>query len=228
MSSIIVAGDTSGSVTLSAPAVAGTTTLTLPTTSGTVLASGTAVTVAQGGTGASTLTANNVILGNGTSAVQVVAPSTNGNVLTSNGTTWTSAAPSSGGMTLLGTVTATSGNSLSLGSLNLTSYKSLYISAVGISSSNINGTVYINADNGQVRGSTFTTSNTSQTNLTYGVLELDLATGIFTASVQTFVANSSTYDATRTDINTATTTIYFRLNSTQTFDAGSFIVYGVK
>jgi len=39
------------------------------------------------------LTANNVILGNGTSAVQVVAPGTTGNVLTSNGTTWTSAAP---------------------------------------------------------------------------------------------------------------------------------------
>ena len=51
------------------------------------------VPVANGGTGASTLTANNVILGNGTSAVQVVAPSTSGNILTSNGTTWTSAAP---------------------------------------------------------------------------------------------------------------------------------------
>lgn len=48
--------------------------------------------VANGGTGATSLTANNVILGNGTSAVQVVAPSTSGNVLTSNGTTWTSAA----------------------------------------------------------------------------------------------------------------------------------------
>jgi hypothetical protein len=49
--------------------------------------------VANGGTGAATLTANNVILGNGTSAVQFVAPSTSGNVLTSNGTTWSSTAP---------------------------------------------------------------------------------------------------------------------------------------
>ena len=61
----------------------------------------TALTVAQGGTGAATLTANNVLLGNGTSAPQFVAPSTNGNVLTSNGTTWTSAAPPSGGVTSL-------------------------------------------------------------------------------------------------------------------------------
>ena len=48
--------------------------------------------VANGGTGAATLTANNVLLGNGTSAVQAVAPGTSGNLLTSNGTTWTSAA----------------------------------------------------------------------------------------------------------------------------------------
>jgi hypothetical protein len=52
--------------------------------------------VANGGTGATSLTANNVILGNGTSAVQVVAPSTAGNVLTSNGTTWASTAPAAG------------------------------------------------------------------------------------------------------------------------------------
>jgi len=54
--------------------------------------------VAKGGTGATTLTANNVILGNGTSAVQVVAPGTTGNVLTSNGTTWASTAPAPGGI----------------------------------------------------------------------------------------------------------------------------------
>ena len=50
----------------------------------------TALTVAQGGTGAATLTANNVVLGNGTSAVQFVAPGSSGNVLVSNGSTWTS------------------------------------------------------------------------------------------------------------------------------------------
>ena len=52
--------------------------------------------VANGGTGAATLAANNVLLGNGTSAVQTVAPGTTGNVLTSNGTTWTSAAAGGG------------------------------------------------------------------------------------------------------------------------------------
>jgi hypothetical protein len=52
--------------------------------------------VARGGTGANTLTANNVLLGNGTSAPLEVAPGTNGNVLTSNGTTWQSTAPTTG------------------------------------------------------------------------------------------------------------------------------------
>jgi hypothetical protein len=56
--------------------------------------------VADGGTGRSTLTANNVVLGNGTSAVNFVAPSTSGNLLVSNGTTWTSATLASSGVKL--------------------------------------------------------------------------------------------------------------------------------
>lgn len=59
----------------------------------TSLTLGSALPVASGGTGSTTLTANNVLLGNGTSALQAVAPGSSGNLLTSNGTTWTSAAP---------------------------------------------------------------------------------------------------------------------------------------
>ena len=51
------------------------------------------LTVGRGGTGATSLASNNVLLGNGTSAPQTVAPGTSGNVLTSNGTTWQSSAP---------------------------------------------------------------------------------------------------------------------------------------
>ena len=53
----------------------------------------------QGGTGQTSLTANNVLLGNGTSGVQFVAPGTSGNVLTSNGTTWQSTTPAASGVT---------------------------------------------------------------------------------------------------------------------------------
>ena len=65
-------------------------------TTGTITLNGT-LSAANGGTGQTSLTANNVLLGNGTSAVQTVAPGSSGNVLTSNGTTWVSAAPGSGG-----------------------------------------------------------------------------------------------------------------------------------
>ena len=76
----------------------GSTGLTPSTSStGAVTVAGT-LAVANGGTGATSLTANNVLLGNGTSAVQVVAPSTAGNVLTSNGTTWQSTTPAASGI----------------------------------------------------------------------------------------------------------------------------------
>jgi len=96
---VAIKGSDGGSVTLDAGAAAADTTLTLPNTSGTILQSGTAVTVAQGGTGAATLAANNVLLGNGTSALQVVAPGTSGNALVSNGTTWTSATVTASALT---------------------------------------------------------------------------------------------------------------------------------
>jgi hypothetical protein len=56
MASIVVAGDTSGTVTLTAPAVSGTTTLTLPTTSGTIVTGTTPSGTIVGTTDTQTLT----------------------------------------------------------------------------------------------------------------------------------------------------------------------------
>jgi hypothetical protein len=84
--------------------------------------------VANGGTGATTLTANNVLLGNGTSALQVVAPGTTGNLLTSNGTTWTSSAPA---VTLAGSQTFTNktisgaDNTLTVDGTNAVGYRNI-------------------------------------------------------------------------------------------------------
>ena len=61
----------------------------------------TPLTVAQGGTSRATLTANYVLLGNGTSALQMIAPSTAGNLLTSDGTTWASTTPAASGVTAI-------------------------------------------------------------------------------------------------------------------------------
>jgi hypothetical protein len=87
VTSVDVSGGTTGLTTSGGPV----------TGSGTITLAGT-LAVANGGTGATTITANSVVLGNGTSAVQTVAPSTSGNVLTSNGTTWESTAPAASGI----------------------------------------------------------------------------------------------------------------------------------
>ena len=64
--------------------------------------------IENGGTGSTTFALNNVLLGNGTGALQAVSPGTSGNVLTSNGTTWVSAAPAAlGVVTTTGTQTLT-------------------------------------------------------------------------------------------------------------------------
>jgi len=111
----------SNSPTLVTPVLGTPTSGTLSNCDGLPLSTGVVGTlpVANGGTGASSLTANNVLLGNGTSAVQVVAPSTAGNVLTSDGTTWASSAPAITGFSNMSTavypttVTNSSGSAMS-------------------------------------------------------------------------------------------------------------------
>jgi hypothetical protein len=49
--------------------------------------------VANGGTGVATIASGSVLVGSGTGAVQVVYPGSAGNVLSSDGSTWISAAP---------------------------------------------------------------------------------------------------------------------------------------
>jgi hypothetical protein len=78
--------------------VTGTTTVADLNATGTVGFTN-ALAVTSGGTGVATLPANNVLIGNGTSAVTSVAPSTAGNVLTSNGTAWTSTPAATGAYT---------------------------------------------------------------------------------------------------------------------------------
>ena len=87
----------------------------LTLTNATISSVSTPITVAQGGTGLTTLTSNNVLIGNGAGSVTFVAPGTSGNVLASNGTAWVSqAAGGSGSWVYLSTVTASNAATVSV------------------------------------------------------------------------------------------------------------------
>jgi hypothetical protein len=81
-----------GAATFSGATVANTFSSSGATITGGSISGITDLAVADGGTGRSTLTANAVLIGNGTSGINSVAPGTSGNVLSSDGTSWTSAA----------------------------------------------------------------------------------------------------------------------------------------
>lgn len=89
--------------------VGGTATVSGNMTIGGDLNLGTPLAVVDGGTGEGSLAANAVLLGNGTSPIATVAPGSMGNVLTSNGSTWTSAAPGGSGNQIQTTVIASTG-----------------------------------------------------------------------------------------------------------------------
>jgi len=104
-----------GSVSLANVSITGGTVSGNTTFSNVTISSvATPITVAQGGTGATSLTANSVVVGNGTSQVTVVSPGTSGNVLTSNGTNWISqAAGAATGNVTYGNATVSLGGSSS-------------------------------------------------------------------------------------------------------------------
>ena len=123
-----------------------TPTISTPAITGGTITGITDLTVADGGTGVSTLAANAVLLGNGTSAIQTVAPSTAGNVLKSNGTTWTSAAPAVvSGLGLNGEVWNNVSGSRAFNTLytNSRSYP-IVVSATSTCSTGQGITVYVN------------------------------------------------------------------------------------
>jgi len=93
--------------------------------------------VANGGTGATSLTANNIILGNGTSAVQTVAPGTDGNFLVSDGTTWTTESGATARTSMgLGSIATQNADSVTITGGSMTDMTSVTVSGAGRISGN--------------------------------------------------------------------------------------------
>ena len=210
MASIKLTGDTSGVITVSAPAAAGTNTLTLPATTGTILDTNSAL-VSSKLTGA--------------------LPAIDGSALTGI---------SSGGKTLLGTLTTTSGTSHALTSQNLSSFNTLQLVFAQVSHSDGSGKqMTIKIGSGAVQ--TISSDETSATNSIRGTYNLDLLTNIETLIWSTDQApitsgNSNTgsgvragvYDAATNLQSLTSTTITVAWTTGSTFDNGKVKIYGLK
>ena len=197
MSSVIIAGDTSGSITLAAPSVAGTTTLTLPSTSGTVVT-----------------TSGGVI-----PTAQLASGSATSSTYLRGDQTWSTI--SSGGTTLLGTLTTTSGTTQTLSGLTLTSYKQVQIVGSGVSTNGTGG-ILLSPNNNRL-----TNDAAGASEIQDFIAIVDLASGVYTstygvqgaARVLPYVFNSG--------LSTASTSIVLSLTNSASFDAGTVRIYGV-
>lgn len=182
-------------------------------------------------TGTSTLTGNVAASGTltiGGVAAVAVAPGTNGNVLTSNGTIWTSAAPAAtASLTLLATLTTTSGTTQSATGL-ATTYKNLVCVYEGVGNSTGSDGLIIAASstNGAAYGTTIGAANSSPA---YGVQ--------FIWRANSSLANHPASNSLRTGLADAlcvlpTTTaapinaLRFSWTTGYTFNAGTIYIYG--
>jgi len=206
MASIKLTGDSSGVITVSAPAAAGTNTLTLPATTGTVLDTNSAL---------------------ASSKLTGALPAISGAALTGI---------SSGGMTLLSTVATTSGTEAVAGSLTLTGYQSLmiYASDVGVTAGGSlfrwkeTGGTYSNIAYTNTT-STVPVYTVINHNLITGVTGVNANSynATNTAANLAIVAGSAGC-GTNTAVDQATTSITFSTVGGQTFNRGQILIYGLK
>ena len=206
MASIKLTGDTSGVITVSAPASAGTNTLTLPATTGTILDTNSAL---------------------ASSKLTGALPAISGAALTGI---------SSGGMTLLSTLNTTSGTTATTGTLDLTGYLQLVIWIYSVYPGTGSSALRMGENGGtQLKIRDLVTSASEPAymqlnhNLSSGVfITLENGYGMGVNDTSEPRKTGATGIGINTAIDTATTALKFDLEGGQTFTGGSIKVYGLK
>lgn len=192
-------------------------TFTLPNASATVLTDNAAVTVAQGGTGQTSLTANNILIGNATSAISFLAPSSSGKIVLSNGTTFVMSTPT------FPNASATSGKVIISDGTNWIASTPTFPSAAG-SSGNVltsDGTNWTSAAPSGGAGG----GNISQVFIQTADKTVD-NTGTETTLIGTGTGSVTLATG---DINTAAKSVWFRMEGIfSTTASGDDVVFRVK
>ena len=206
MASIKLTGDSSGVITVSAPAAAGTNTLTLPATTGTILDTNSAL-VSSKLTGA--------------------LPSIDGSALTGI---------SSGGLTLLATANTTSGTSVSSGTLDLSGYKQVWTDMYSVGPAVNGGFLQFQPNGGTATYYVDGTVSTTQAfygtiihDLTSGNWFANPTTTQGGRNDTARVGNgAASNQGVNTGLTTSTTSITWSWTNGVAFNAGIIRIYGFK
>lgn len=150
----------------------------------------------------------------GTNWVRLAA-GTSGQFLKTNGAAANPAWANS--HTLLGTMTAATAPTITL-SVTLGSYKFLKLVFDGVSHTN-GASINIALNSSTISGAA------SSSSVFYGIVDIDLSNGVFTAGVDP--AGTVTVRLGKSTVTTSTTTLTLSLTSSGNFDAGSVKVYGI-
>ena len=202
MASIKLTGDTSGVITVSAPAAAGTNTLTLPATTGTILDTNSAL-VSSKLTGA--------------------LPAISGAALTGL---------ASGGLTQLASAATTSGTSILIDSLDLSTYKFLYICENGVGwAADTAGVQRLTPNGGSfVRWAGGGSAVPGYYGLTFVDLSTGIGSGTTVSATPAAIIHAGGAFTTfvNTGISASTTSLTFGTDGNVAFNKGNIKLYGLK
>jgi len=209
MASIKLTGDSSGVITVSAPASAGTNTVTMPAATGTVA-----------------LTAN----------ITTAVPSQSGNsgkYLTTNGSATSWGAVVSGGLTQLASFATTSGTTVNSPTLNLSTYKFIILVFNGVGLNGDTGAEFRMKPNGGSVGKIAPGWGTTKKNYQMSIIDLSNGIGLGIGNIASDTAAivgaaGGTALFRNSGLTTSTTSLAFSTASSPTFDTGSIKLYGLK
>ena len=202
MASIKLTGDTSGVITVSAPASAGTNTLTLPATTGTILDTNSAL---------------------ASSKLTGALPAISGAALTGI---------ASGGLTQLASAATTSGTSILIDSLDLSTYKFLYICQNGVGwAADTAGIQRLTPNGGSfVRWAGGGSAVPGYYGLTFVDLSTGIGSGTTVSATPAAIIHAGGAFTTfvNTGISASTTSLTFGTDGNVAFNKGNIKLYGLK